>query len=93
MKFLRSVAGYSRKGQMRNTKIREELNISNLNAKIIKSRSQWKYHVQRIEDRRIPKEILTYSPKRKLNIGRTQLSWRDQHTLQEDGTDYVWPNS
>jgi hypothetical protein len=39
MKFLRSVAGYTRKDQIINTKIREELNIFNLNAKIIKSRS------------------------------------------------------
>jgi hypothetical protein len=38
LKFL-SVAGFTRKGQIRNTKIREELNIVNLNAKIIKSRS------------------------------------------------------
>jgi hypothetical protein len=39
MKFFRSVAGYTRKDQKRNTKIREELNIFNLNAKIIKSKS------------------------------------------------------
>jgi hypothetical protein len=87
MTFLRSVAGYKRNGQIRNTKIREELNIFNLNAKIIKPRSQWNYHVQRTEDRRIPKKILTYNPKRKRNTGRPQLRWRDQHTLQEDGTD------
>jgi hypothetical protein len=92
MKFLRSVAGYTRKDQIKDTKIKEELNISKLNAKIIKSRSQWKYHVQRMEARRIPKKILTYNPKRKRNIGRPQLRWRDQHTLQEDGTDHVRPN-
>jgi hypothetical protein len=31
MKFLRSVRGYIRKGHIRNTKIREEPNIFNLN--------------------------------------------------------------
>jgi hypothetical protein len=92
MKFLRSVAGYRNKGQIRNTKIREELNIFNLNDKILKSRSQWKYHVQRMEDTRIPKKILTYTPKRRRNIGRPQLQWRDQHTLQGDRTDHEWPN-
>jgi hypothetical protein len=49
MKSLRSVTGYTRKDQMRNTEIIKELNFFNLNAKIIKSRSQWKYHVQRIK--------------------------------------------
>jgi hypothetical protein len=82
MKSLRSVAGYTRKDQIRNTKIREELNIFNINAKIIKSRSQWKYyHVQRMEGRRILKKILTYNLKRKRNIGRPLLRWRDQHAL------------
>jgi hypothetical protein len=38
IKFLKRVAGYRRKDQIRNTEIREELNI--FNAKIIKSRSQ-----------------------------------------------------
>jgi hypothetical protein len=72
-KFLRSVAGYTRKDQITNTKIREKLNIFNLNAKIIKSRSQWKHQMQRMEDRQIPKKILTYIPKRKRNIGCPQL--------------------
>jgi hypothetical protein len=30
--------------------------------------------------------------RRKWSIGCPQLRWRDQHTLQEDGTDHVWPN-
>jgi hypothetical protein len=48
--------------------------------------------MHRMEDMRIAKKILTYNPKRKRNIGRPQLRWRDQQTLQEDGTDHVWPN-
>jgi hypothetical protein len=91
-KFLRSVAGYTRKDRIRNTQIRGKLNIFHLNNNILKSKSQWKYHVQRMEDRRIPKKILTYNPKRKRNVGRPQLRWRDQHTLQEDGTDQAWSN-
>jgi hypothetical protein len=56
--------------------------------KILKSWPQWKYHVLRQEDRRIPKKILTYNPKISWNIRRPQLRWRDQHTLQEDGPDH-----
>jgi hypothetical protein len=84
---------YTKKDQIRNIKIMEELNILNLNNKIKKSRSQWKYYVLRMEDRRIRKKILTYNPKRRLNIERPQLSWRDHHTLEEDGTDQAWPNT
>jgi hypothetical protein len=45
MKFFGSVAAYTRKNQIRTTKIREELNIFNLNNAILKSRSQWNYHI------------------------------------------------
>jgi hypothetical protein len=58
MKLL-SVAGYTKEDQIRNTDLRVKLNIFDLNKEILKSRSQWKYHVQRMEDRRIPKKILT----------------------------------
>jgi hypothetical protein len=60
-KFLKIVAGYARKDQIRSTKIGEELSIFNLNDTIIKSRSQLKYQVQQIKDRRIPNKILTYN--------------------------------
>jgi hypothetical protein len=31
-------------------------------------------------------------PPQKRNIAPPQLRWRNQHTLQEDGTDHAWPN-
>jgi hypothetical protein len=46
MKLLRTVAGYITKEQIEKSKIREELNIFNLNAKIIKSRSLLKNYMQ-----------------------------------------------
>jgi hypothetical protein len=92
MKFLTSAAGYTRQDQTLNTKIREELNIFNLNDEILKSGSQWEYHVRRMEDKRIPKENSNIPPPQRRNIGRPQLRCRDQHTLQEDGTDHAWPN-
>jgi hypothetical protein len=57
MKFLRRVKGCKGKDQTGYTKIMEKLKIFNLNNKILKSRSQWKHHVQRTEDGRIPKKI------------------------------------
>jgi hypothetical protein len=58
-----------------------------LNNKILKSRIEWKNHVQRTQDRRIPSESLTHNPKIGRNIGRPELIQLEQRTLQEDGTD------
>jgi hypothetical protein len=44
MKFLRSVAGYTRNGQIKITKIKEELNIFNLNYKVL---DWWQFWVCR----------------------------------------------
>jgi hypothetical protein len=63
MKFLRSVAGYTWKDHIRNTKSREQPNIFNLINSIPKYRSQRKYHVQRIEYGRIAKKIITHTKK------------------------------
>jgi hypothetical protein len=59
MKFLRRVTGCIGKDQTEYTKIRETLKIFNLNNKILKSRSQCKYHVQQTEYGRIPKKIFS----------------------------------
>jgi hypothetical protein len=93
MKSLRSIAVYTRKDQIGNTKIREELKIFNLKNTILKSRSsgnitcnEWK------TGRQIPMKILTCNAKRERNIGRPPLRWRNQYNFQGDGTDHVWPN-
>jgi hypothetical protein len=75
MNCLRSVAGYKRRGQKRNSKIMEELNIFNLNDKILNFRSQWRNHVLRMEDGKNPKKILAYNPRGRRDIGRPQLRW------------------
>jgi hypothetical protein len=62
MKFLRNVAGYTRKDHLNNNKLKEKLKMFNLHKKILKSRLQWKYHVLQTEDRRVPKIILTHNP-------------------------------
>jgi hypothetical protein len=54
----RDVAGYSMNDHIRNTEIREELNIFNLINKIVKYRSPWKCKVLRMENRQIPSKYL-----------------------------------
>jgi hypothetical protein len=48
------------------------------NGSMRRSRRIWEYNIQ--------------LDVRGSNIGRPQLRRRDQHTLQEDGTDQTWPN-
>jgi hypothetical protein len=62
MIFVKNVRGHRRKEQITNIKINEGLNFFNLNVRTTKSRSKWKNHVQRTEDRRIPKEIIEQTP-------------------------------
>jgi hypothetical protein len=55
--------------------------------------THWKYHVQTNGGQADPEENSNIQlQKRKENIGRPQLRWRDQRTLQKEGTDHVWPN-
>jgi hypothetical protein len=61
MKSAISVAG-SMEEPKTNTKTGKELNIFNLNNKILKSRSQRKHRVPQLEDGRIPKNILAHNP-------------------------------
>jgi hypothetical protein len=52
------LAGYTRKGQIRNSKIGEELKILNLNAKIVKSKTA--VEISRVANgKQTPKKILT----------------------------------
>jgi hypothetical protein len=86
MKFL-TAADYTRKHQIRNTKIREELNIFKLIINILKSRSQWNGRETTYEE-----NCLTYNPVRRINIRLAQVVLRDQHIFQQAGTDQACPN-
>ncbi|XP_075232478.1 uncharacterized protein LOC142330896 [Lycorma delicatula] len=55
MRFLRSVAGYCLNNRKRNSEIRNELNIFELNGKIRGLREIWKTHVDRLWSERLPK--------------------------------------
>jgi hypothetical protein len=63
LKFLRNVAGYTLKDQIRNTVIRNELKIFSVNNRIKKNRLNWIHHVGRMEPERIPKQLMDYTPR------------------------------
>lgn len=78
MRFLRSVMGVTRMDRIRNEEIRQSLNIYNLNNKIVEYRQNWRSHVERMSDERLPKLILGYQPKGFRSIGRPRKRWQDQ---------------
>jgi hypothetical protein len=78
MKFLRNVAGYALKGQIRNTVIRNELKIFSINNIIQNNRLNWIHHVGRMEPERIPKQLMDYTRRVTRSIGRPESRWKDQ---------------
>ena len=74
MRFLRRVAGKTRKDMIRNNTIREELGVEALTTKVEKSQLRWFGHVCRMGRERLPKKIKdarTY----KRTQGRPRTTW------------------
>jgi hypothetical protein len=61
LKFLRRVAGYALRDEVRNTTIREELQIFNIGERIQSRKTEWHEHLSRMEQQRIA-QIMFYKP-------------------------------
>jgi hypothetical protein len=57
-KFLRRVAGYTLRDEVRNTAIREELQIFNTGERIQSRKIGWHEHLSRVEQQRIAQVVL-----------------------------------
>lgn len=79
MRFLRRAAGYTRMDRKRNTEIRQELGVEDVNEMIREYRRKWREHVERMEDDRIPKRIWKYKAKGRRATGRPRKRWADQN--------------
>lgn len=77
MRFLRSVKGYSLKDKIRNEEIRQKLNIFSVNERIFQNRINWKNHVLRMDNNRIPKLALEYHPTGRRDVGRPMKRWNE----------------
>ena len=77
MKFLRQVKGCTRRDCIRNEDIRRELNVYNMNERLQRYKHQWKEHVDRMGDTRIPKHIRRYKPFGRRSVGRPRGRWED----------------
>ena len=78
MRFIRSVAGYRLADRKRNTEIREELNMPELNSIINTYRDKWKAHLMRMDRNRLPNIMYRYRPNGRRGIGRPRSRWKDQ---------------
>ena len=78
MNFLRPIAGYQRIDRKQNKDIRQQLNIEELNTTIAKYRTNWKQHLIRMTDDRIPKAALNYKPRGRRGLGRPRKRWEQQ---------------
>jgi hypothetical protein len=54
-----------------------ELQMSQITEYVYQYRKNWKEHVDRMSSDRIPKMILKYEPKGKINLGRPLKRWKN----------------
>jgi hypothetical protein len=83
MKYLRRTGGYTLLNRKRNEEILEELHVTPLEDKLCTYRHKWFQHVLRIEDNRLPKQLLNYHPKGR-QPGRTLKRLLDDMTANTE---------
>ena len=66
------MAGYTLWDKKRSSDIREQLDIFNINDKLLQYKINWREHIQRMDDNRLPKKKLNYKPEGRKNIGRSE---------------------
>ena len=82
MGFLRPMAGCTLWDKKRSSDIREQLGILNINDKLTQYKINWREHIQRMDDNRLPRK--NYKPEGRTNIGRPHARWVGD--FQEEGT-------
>jgi exonuclease III len=78
MRFLRGVVGVSRLDRVRNTTIRENLQVEPLLLRIERSLLRWYGHAIRMPQERIAHQILSAQPSGRRPRGRPRMRWMDQ---------------
>jgi len=79
MDFWRRSARISRKDKIRNTIIKQKMNVVRSLLDDIKTKQlQWHGHVQRMEEGRLSKEVMKWSPPGRRKRGRPKLTWAER---------------
>ena len=76
MRFIKSVTGVRRIDRIRNTAIRESLNVEPLLLKIEKTQLRWFGHVLRMPEERLTKRVFLSQPNGRRPRGRPRKTWR-----------------
>jgi hypothetical protein len=78
MDFWRRSARISRKDKIRNIIIKQKMNLTRSLLDDIKTKQlQWRGHVQRMEERGLPKEVMKWRPPGRRKRGRLKLTWAE----------------
>ena len=78
MEFWRRSARISRKDRIRNTIIKQKMNVTRSLLDDIKTQQlKWYGHVQRMEDGRLPKKVMKWSPPGRRKRGRPKATWAE----------------
>ena len=75
MDFWRRSVRISRKGKIRNNIIKQKMNVRSLLDDIKTKQLQWYGHVQRMDEGRLPKEVMKWRPPGRRKRGRPKLTW------------------
>ena len=79
MDFWRRSVRISRKDKIRNNIIKQKMNITRSRLEDIKIKQlKWYGHIQRIEEGRLPKEVMKQSPPGRRKRGRPKLTWAEE---------------
>ena len=74
----RRSARISRKDKIRNIIIKQKMNVTRSLLDDIKTKQlQWYGHVQRMEEGRLPKEVMKWRPPGRRKRGRPKLTWAE----------------
>ncbi|KAJ4438692.1 hypothetical protein ANN_14639 [Periplaneta americana] len=79
MRFMRKTAGYSLLDHHRNVEILKKLKIDSTVHYLQQYRLQWQTHAKRMDRSRWPRQILSYVPRGRRNLGRPRKRWQETY--------------
>ena len=88
MRVLRLIKGVTRRDKIRNTQIRQELNVLPLLEDIERNKLRWYGHVKRMGEEKKPRKYLEWRPQGKRPVGRPRKRWIEgvSSALERRGT-------